>query len=101
MDLLTSVMRIPGIPTGTGSNFVPGDVFSTARTKPIAPSVFAVCATLVIDAVPMTKLKEYPHKSMFPFTIFLFKTSGFWQSDVLDFPEESNNTSLAATRVYF
>lgn len=58
IDLLTSVIRIPGRPTGTGSNFVPGETFSTARTKPTAPRLLAVSATFLIDAVPMTKLKE-------------------------------------------
>lgn len=58
MDLVTSVMRIPGILTGTGSNFVPGDTFSTARTNPTAPRLFAVSDTFLTDAVPLTKLKE-------------------------------------------
>lgn len=57
-DLLTSVIRIPGTPTGTGSNFVPGETFSTARTKPIAPRLLAVSDTFLIDAVPTTKLNE-------------------------------------------
>lgn len=58
IDLETSVMRIPGTPTGTGSNFVPGESFSTARTNPTAPRLLAVSETFFIDAVPTTKLKE-------------------------------------------
>lgn len=58
MDLLTSVITIPGMPTGTGSNFVPGETLSTARTKPIAPRLFAVSETFLIDAEPTTKLNE-------------------------------------------
>jgi hypothetical protein len=58
IDLVTSVIRIPGIPTGTGSNFVPGETFSTARTNPIAPRLLAVSETFLMDAVPTTKLKE-------------------------------------------
>ena len=42
IDLLTSVIRIPGMPTGTGSNLDPGEMFSTARTKPAAPRALAV-----------------------------------------------------------
>lgn len=57
-DLATSVMRIPGMGTGTGSNFVPGEAFSTARTKPTAPRLLAVSETFFIEAVPTTKLKE-------------------------------------------
>jgi len=51
-------MRIPGRPTGTGSNFVPGETFSTQRTNPTAPRAFAVSETFLIDAEPTTKLKE-------------------------------------------
>lgn len=58
IDLLTSVIRIPGIPTGTGSNFVPGETFSTAKTKPMAPRLLAVSETFLTDAEPITKLKE-------------------------------------------
>lgn len=58
IDLVTSVISIPGIPTGTGSNFVPGETFSTQRTKPAAPRPLAVSETFLIDAVPTTKLKE-------------------------------------------
>ena len=57
-DLLASVIRIPGMPTGTGSNFVPGETFSTQRTNPAAPRAFAVSETCFIDAEPITKLKE-------------------------------------------
>lgn len=96
------MIKIPGIPIAIGSNFVPGETFSTARTNPIAPRVFAVWATFVTDEEPITKLKEYPHKRMFPFTMFLFRSSGLWQSVGLNFvTEESNTTSFAATRVYF
>lgn len=52
------MIRIPGRPAGTGSNFVPGETFSTAKTKPMAPRLLTVSATFLIDAVPTTKLKE-------------------------------------------
>lgn len=58
IDFVTSVISIPGIPTGTGSNFVPGETFSTARTNPAAPRLFAVSETFLMDAEPVTKLKE-------------------------------------------
>ena len=57
-ELLTSVITIPGMPTGTGSNFAPGETFSTHRTNPAAPRAFAVSETFFIDAEPTTKLKE-------------------------------------------
>ena len=101
LELLTSVMRIPGRPTGTGSNFVPGELFSTQRTNPTAPRAFAVSETFLIDAEPTTKLKEYPQRRILPFIKFLFKSSGLWQSVGLYFiTEESSNTSFAATNVY-
>lgn len=101
IDLLTSVMRIPGISTGTGSNFVPGETFSTARTKPTAPRLLAVSETFFTDALPIMKLKEYPQRRMLPSTIFLFRTSGLWQSEGLYLKlEESSIMSFAATRLY-
>ena len=53
--LLTSVIRIPGMPIGTGSNLVPGETFSIHRTNPTAPRALAVSETFFIDAVPETK----------------------------------------------
>ena len=95
-------MRIPGMQEGTGSNFVPGETFSTTRTNPAAPRCLAVSATFLMEAEPATKLKEYPQSRMFPWTNFLFKTSGFWQSDGLYLlpPEESRRTSFADTILY-
>ena len=52
------MITIPGMATGTGSNFVPGETFSTAKTKPMAPRLLAVSEAFLIDAEPITKLKE-------------------------------------------
>ena len=100
-ELLTSMMRIPGRPTGTRSNFVHAEMFSTQRTNPTAPRAFVVSETFLIDAMPTTKLKEYPQRRILPFIKFLFKSSGLWKSVGLYFiTEESSNTSFAATNVY-
>ncbi|KAG5111944.1 hypothetical protein JHK82_035213 [Glycine max] len=75
-------------------------MFSTQRTNPTAPRAFVVSETFLIDAMPTTKLKEYPQRRILPFIKFLFKSSGLWKSVGLYFiTEESSNTSFAATNV--